>query len=101
MLKTEITNTSEGVVVVVDGRLDTASAADFEKDISIVKESDNLNVIIDCTGLSYISSTGLRIFLLLQKKVNAHKGTLKIRNMNQMIKDIFDMTGFSNFFIFE
>ena len=101
MLKTEINNTPAGTLIIINGRLDTANAADFEQEISVIRNNDNPNLIIDCTGLTYISSTGLRSFLSLQKEVNSKKGQLRLRNMNEIIKEIFDMTGFTELFIFE
>ena len=101
MFRTEITDTPEGVLIVANGRLDTVSAVDFEKALSVLKGKNSLNLIIDCSGLSYISSTGLRIFLSLQKEVNVANGRLKILNMSEIIKEIFDMTGLSQLFIFE
>lgn len=58
-------------------------------------EGGNPDIELDCSELEYISSSGLRLFLTLQKSVNARGGKLVIKNMNSQIKEIFNMTGFS------
>ena len=59
-------------------------------------EGENPDIDIDCTDMSYTSSQGLRIFLMLQKSVKARGGKMVMRNMNPQVKEIFDITGFSN-----
>ncbi len=83
-------------LVVLKGRIDTTNADLFQQDIAPLMEGDRPNIDIDCTGLDYTSSQGLRVFLLLQKSVNARGGQLVLRNMNPMVKEVFDITGFSN-----
>ena len=83
-------------LVVLKGRIDTINADLFQQDIAPLMEGDRPNIDIDCTGLDYTSSQGLRVFLLLQKSVNARGGQLVLRNMNPMVKEVFDITGFSN-----
>ncbi len=83
-------------LVVLKGRIDTTNADLFQQDIAPLMEGDRPNIDIDCTGLDYTSAQGLRVFLLLQKSVNARGGQLVLRNMNPMVKEVFDITGFSN-----
>lgn len=83
-------------LVVLNGRLDTTNADQFQKDISPLMEGEKPDIDIDCTGMSYTSSQGLRIFLMLQKSVTARGGKMVMRNMNPMVKEVFDITGFSN-----
>ena len=91
-----INNGLEKTLVVLKGRIDTTNADLFQQDIAPLMEGDRPNIDIDCTGLDYTSSQGLRVFLLLQKSVNARGGQLVLRNMNPMVKEVFDITGFSN-----
>lgn len=79
----------------VSGRLDTATSDEFEKKMAPLLEGGNPDIEIDCADLEYISSSGLRLFLTIQKSVNARGGKLAVTNMKKQIKDIFDMTGFS------
>lgn len=82
--------------VVLNGRIDTTNADQFQQDISQLMDGENPDIEIDCTDMSYTSSQGLRIFLMLQKSVIARKGKLVLRNMNPQVKEVFDITGFSN-----
>lgn len=79
----------------VIGRLDTTNSEEFEKKMAPLLEGGNPDIEMDCSELEYISSSGLRLFLTLQKSVNARGGKLVILNMQSAIKDIFNMTGFS------
>jgi len=100
-MKVNIEQQEHETLISIEGRLDTMHAAEFERAANQIKESSMEKVILDCTQLSYISSSGLRIFLSLQKAATTKKGLLIVRNMNDTIKEIFDMTGFTNLFIFE
>lgn len=82
--------------VVLDGRLDTTNADQFLKDIDPLLKSQGAEIDIDCTGMEYTSSQGLRMFLMLQKTVNATQGKMVMRNMKPQVKEVFDITGFSN-----
>lgn len=82
--------------VILNGRLDTTNADQFLKDIDPLMQLENPDIDIDCTNMEYTSSQGLRMFLMLQKNVNAHKGKMVMRNMKPQVKEVFDITGFSN-----
>jgi anti-anti-sigma factor len=96
-------NIADGVqtIITVKGRLDTVSAPAFEKAVSPVVAGEMKDTVIDCTGMDYISSSGLRQFLTLLKTANAKQGKLTLRGMKNEIKEIFDMTGFTGLFNFE
>ena len=79
----------------VTGRIDTTNSDEFEKKMAPLLQGGNPDIELDCSGLVYISSSGLRLFLTLQKSVNARDGKLVIKNMGSQIKEIFNMTGFS------
>jgi anti-anti-sigma factor len=82
--------------VVLDGRVDSTNADQFQKDVAPLMEGENLNIDIDCTNMTYTSSQGLRVFLLLQKSLMSRNGKMVLRNMNPRVKEVFDITGFSN-----
>lgn len=82
--------------VVLDGRVDSTNADQFQRDIAPLMECDNLDIDIDCTNMTYTSSQGLRVFLLLQKSLMSRNGKMVLRNMNPRVKEVFDITGFSN-----
>ncbi len=85
--------------VALEGRLDTTTAPEFEdalnENIANVTE-----LIIDLEKLEYISSAGLRVLLSAQKTMNK-QGSLVIRNSSDEIKEIFDVTGFSDILTIE
>ena len=92
-----IINRQEGKTLVeLKGRIDTTNAEQFQQEVSPLIEGDQLDIDINCAEMTYTSSQGLRTFLLLQKSVNARGGKMVLRNMNPMVKEVFDITGFSN-----
>ena len=82
--------------VVIYGRIYTTTVEEFQKAANTLMEDENPDIDIDCTALSYTSSQGLRTFLMLQKSVMKHGGKMVLRNMNPQVKEVFDITGFSN-----
>jgi anti-anti-sigma factor len=76
----------------LSGRLDTIAAVDFEKDLEASLDNVTL-LILDCDELSYVASSGLRIFLRAQKRMKA-QGKLIVRHVQDSVMEIFSMTGF-------
>ena len=91
-----INKQDEKTLVMLDGRIDSTNADQFQRDITPLMEGDKPDIDIDCTDMTYTSSQGLRVFLLLQKSVVARGGKMVLRNMNPRVKEVFDITGFSN-----
>jgi anti-anti-sigma factor len=85
-------------ILKIEGRIDTTNASLLEAEIDKIYNSGERDVILDCSELKYISSSGLRVFLIAQKRANALKGKLHISNMQPAIREIFDISGFSNIF---
>ena len=83
-------------MVILDGRIDSTNANQFQDDLAPLMEGERPDIDIDCTKLTYTSSQGLRVFLLLQKSVVSRDGQMVLRNMNPRVKEVFDITGFSN-----
>ena len=95
-MKVTINTQNEKTLVVLDGRIDSTNADQFQQDIASLMEGEKPDIDIDCTNMTYTSSQGLRVFLLLQKSVMARDGKMVLRNMNPRVKEVFDITGFSN-----
>lgn len=80
------------LTMVLGGRLDTTTApmleTELKQNISGVKE-----LVLDLAGLEYLSSAGLRVLLSAQKVMN-RQGTMLVRNVNETIMEIFEITGF-------
>ena len=98
----EIKKQAEGtnLTVALSGRLDTTTAPELEKELksSLTGVTD---LTLDFEGLEYISSAGLRVLLSAQKAMNASKGKMKIVGANEIVKEIFDVTGFSDILTIE
>lgn len=89
-LKIEKKNEGTKDTVFLTGRLDTATAP--ELDTFAEKELLNTQeLVLDFTGLEYISSAGLRVILKMQKFMNV-KGTMKLIHVSDIIQDVFDIT---------
>lgn len=95
-MEVNITKENGKTKVKLDGRIDTTNAEQFQKDIAPLMEGNDLDIDIDCSDMTYTSSQGLRIFLMLQKSTMARGGKLVLRDMSPLVKEVFDITGFSN-----
>ena len=81
----------------IAGRIDTVTAVDFQKEMELyIKYETKPDIEIDCTDLEYTSSQGLRTFLVSQKAVAEKNGSMVLINMRPEVKEVFDITGFSN-----
>ena len=79
--------------VALAGRLDTTTAPELEEALSGALDGVE-ELILDLEALDYISSAGLRVLLSVQKRMN-RQGSMKVRNANEMIAEIFEVTGSS------
>ncbi len=88
------------LTVKLSGRLDTTTAPEFESSLkqSLDKVTD---LTLDFSELDYISSAGLRVMLSAQKTMNAAKGSMRVVGSNEIVKEIFDVTGFSDILTIE
>lgn len=100
-MKTTIQEIDNKIIATLSGELDTASAMEVEKSLQPLYESNGRDIIIDCTELEYIASSGLRIMLSILKQSKAHGSRLVLKNVNEDIQAVFKMTGFNNIFEFE
>ena len=97
----KITKTQNGtnLIIALEGRLDTMTSPDLEKEL---KESLNgaTELTLDFTKLEYISSAGLRV-LLSAHKIMSGKGGMKVTNVNEIVAEVFDVTGFADILTIE
>ena len=89
------------VVAFLAGILDTAAAPETEKAMNPLNDVEGMDIIIDCTDLEYISSAGLRIFLGILQNAEDKDGHVYIRGINDEVRSVFTITGFSNIFEFK
>lgn len=100
-MKTTIQELEDKYVATLEGELDTAAAVEVEKALQPLYTSNGRDVVIDCTNLEYIASSGLRILISILKGAKAGGSKVIMRNMNDDIKTVFKLTGFINLFEFE
>ena len=74
------------------GRLDTTTAPALEAEVKNSLEGLK-SIVFDLEGLEYISSAGLRVLLSAQKSMNK-QGTMKLVNVNEVVMEVFEITGF-------
>ncbi len=95
---TKTTNGSE-LTVILDGRLDTVTAPNLETELKSALDGVD-ELIFDLDKLQYISSAGLRVLLSAQKIMN-RQGSMIVKNASEDVKEIFDVTGFSDILTIE
>ncbi len=93
-----INKTDNEVVARLVGRLDTPASQDIAADVQSLIEEAGKTIVLDCKEMSYISSSGLRIFLTLRKAAADKGGHIVVRDINDDIRGVFMMTGFLNLF---
>ena len=91
-----IGKTSNGaeLTMVLTGRLDTTTAPQLEAELKACLDGLE-HLVLDFAQLAYLSSAGLRVLLGAQKQMNK-QGDMVIRNVNETIAEIFDVTGFAD-----
>jgi len=94
----KIMNNAE-LTLVLEGRLDTITAPQLEEALKERLEGVQ-KLVLDFKALEYISSAGLRVLLMAQKVMNK-QGTMVIRNVNETISEVFDITGFADLLTIE
>lgn len=96
----EIKKEGNNVVGILEGRLDTLASTQFARDIEPLLDMADKNIILDCEKLDFISSSGLRLFLSIRKQTISKGGNVTITNVNEEIRKVFTITGFSSLFTF-
>jgi len=85
---------NNALTLALEGRLDTVTAPELEAEIKKSLEAIN-TLTLDFSKLEYISSAGLRVLLSAHKAMSS-KGGMKITNANEIVREVFDVTGFSD-----
>ena len=90
---------ANALTITLSGRLDTTTAPQLESELKASIEG-NENLILDFAGLEYLSSAGLRVLLSAQKIMNK-QGAMVVKNVNETIQEIFEVTGFCDILTIE
>jgi len=95
----EQTRNENALVIALEGRLDTMTAPELEAALKTALEGVE-ELTFDFEKLDYISSAGLRVLLAAQKTMN-RQGSMKVVHTNEIIMEIFEVTGFSDILTIE
>ena len=96
-MKIDFTNNAGNLNVNIEGRLDTMTSPEFESFLAAhIEEAAALT--INCEKLEYVSSAGLRVLLFAQKKL---KNAMKLTNVQELVMEVFEMTGFADILVIE
>ena len=85
--------------IALEGRLDTTTAPELEQELKNSLDGAT-ELTMDFSKLDYISSAGLRVLLSAHKTMRA-KGGMKVTNVNEIVKEVFDVTGFADILTIE
>ena len=87
--------------IYIDYPMNSLNLKEMEANIESIEVNLGDMVIVDCQGMDYICSSGLRVFLGLYKTIAQKGGKLIIRNLQPLVKNVFDMSGFNQIFNIE
>lgn len=96
----ELTERKSGDIAVISiiGKVDTTNYGELEKFISEILKKEVSKILINCEQLEYIASSGLRIFLITLKQIKKINGKLVLCSFNDVVREVFEMSGFSTLF---
>ena len=84
----------EALEIAIEGRLDTMTSPELEAELN--KSLDGVEtLVINFSKLAYISSAGLRVLLSAHKTMST-RGGMKVTNVNEIVQDVFEVTGFAD-----
>jgi anti-anti-sigma factor len=83
-------------IMTVKGRMDAITTAEFDKKIEEIIQQKGNTIIVDFSGLDYISSAGLRSILSASKKLKGKGGTIILTALKDVVRDVFEISGFSS-----
>ena len=82
------------LIAKAEGRIDGVNARDFEEAMKTVITADDSTVVMDLGGLSYISSAGLRVILLIAKTLRKRNAEFVLCSLSAPIREVFEISGF-------
>ena len=91
-----------GVVIVAPaGRIDSTTSAALEQHLTALLGSEARRIVVDFGEVDYISSAGLRVMLILAKRMKEASGKLALCAMRESVRQVFDLAGFVALFAIE
>ena len=89
------------ITLILDGRLDTSVTPQTEKEVEPLFDYKDFEIVIDCSRLEYISSSGLRLLMAIDQRLCANHCDIYVKGLRDEVKDVFQTTGFVNLFKFK
>ena len=94
----KIEDVDNGLVIYLNGYIDTYNSSFFQKRISKVVEAGFVNLIFNCSALNYVSSTGIGSFTAFLKMIKPKGGDIVLLEIQPKVYEVFQLLGFSQFF---
>ena len=88
------------VTLILDGRLETSVTQQTQKEIEPRFKYKHCEIVIDCSRLEYISSSGLRMMMVINQRCRANHCDIFIKGLQEKVLDVFNTTGFVHLFKF-
>ena len=85
-------------ILTIIGRLDTNTSTQLEGDLIQLLENDRVRIVLDFSQLEFISSSGLRVLLMIAKRLKGVNGKMLLCAMQEHVKEVFDIAGFTMLF---
>ena len=97
----EITLSMIGDIPVLNllGRLDVTTSPMLEERLKPVISGEGSKIILDCGALTYVSSAGLRVFLMCQRQLAEHGGGVAFASLSKPVQELFRLAGLENLFV--
>ncbi len=93
-MQISVKTANEVKVLAFEGRLDSQTSPDAQQQLTRLIEEGETKILVNLEKLDYISSAGLRVLLVVAKQLKATDGELRICSLNEVVKEVFDISGF-------
>lgn len=97
-MNVSISHNDRNMVVTLTGRLDAASAPGVLETLNAQIDGGQSRLVLDFSSMDYISSSGLRMLLVIMKRLSAAGGRMFLCGVNEHVREVFDLAGFTPFF---
>jgi len=97
-MKTSVETAGAVTILHLSGRLDTKGASDLEKEIQTILPSVAKHLLLHLKDVDYVSSSGLRVLLSAAKSLKQQEKSLALAHLQEQVREVFDLTGFSGLF---
>ena len=94
-MQISVKTANEVKVLALEGSLDTQTSPDAQTQLTQLIEGGDKKILVNFEKLHYISSAGLRVLLAAAKQLKTADGELRICDLNEVVKEVFDISGFS------